>query len=343
MTVIDRVLERELELGVVGATRPNRALVYEPFLDDRIILAVPAGPPLRRPHLGLDELVAEPLIVMQAGAGVRTVIEEELRRAGRAAARPAVAMELGLQESARRPSRPATASPSCRRWRSSGSCGWARWPRPRSTGIDPVREFSTVRPAHARPQPAGRGVPASAETGQAGFAPGGDEAVSQGHRVEGAHDMLPTSRRRGRSCPSRGCASGHARPGRPAVRGLRVRSDSRPHSRPWPLHGADAPSRATSRAAGWRQGMHDLADPPSDGYKWSLRRVTLLQAVADGGGLFCQQPGVVRVSGVVAAVEPVGVARPAGRDAEDAALGDVLVRIGAASAWRSAAPAGSAR
>ena len=38
-TVIDRVLRRELELGVVGAIRPHRALVYEPFLRDRVILA----------------------------------------------------------------------------------------------------------------------------------------------------------------------------------------------------------------------------------------------------------------------------------------------------------------
>jgi DNA-binding transcriptional LysR family regulator len=40
-TVIDRVLSRELELGVVGATRPHRGLTYERILRDRVILAVP--------------------------------------------------------------------------------------------------------------------------------------------------------------------------------------------------------------------------------------------------------------------------------------------------------------
>ena len=43
--VIDRVLARELELGVVGAERPHRSLEYEPFAADEIVLAVPAGHP----------------------------------------------------------------------------------------------------------------------------------------------------------------------------------------------------------------------------------------------------------------------------------------------------------
>ena len=100
-TVIDRVLARELELGVVGAVRAHRALAYEPFLRDRVILAVPAGHRFAGRSVGLDELVAEPLILMQSGAGVRTVIEDELRRAGVRPRDLNVAMELGLQESAK--------------------------------------------------------------------------------------------------------------------------------------------------------------------------------------------------------------------------------------------------
>ena len=96
-----RVLARELELGVVGAVRPHRALVYEPFLRDRVILAVPPGHRFAGGTVELDQLVGEPLILMQAGAGVRTVIEEELRRAGVRPRDLRVAMELGLQESAK--------------------------------------------------------------------------------------------------------------------------------------------------------------------------------------------------------------------------------------------------
>jgi DNA-binding transcriptional LysR family regulator len=100
-SVIDRVLDRELELGVVGARRSHRALEFEPFLRDRVVLAVPAGHRFAGRVVSLAELVAEPQVVMQSGAGVRTVIEDELRRAGVRVRDLTVAMELGLQESAK--------------------------------------------------------------------------------------------------------------------------------------------------------------------------------------------------------------------------------------------------
>jgi len=100
-TVIELVLGRELELGVVGAARPHRGLVYEPFLRDRVILAVPPGHRFAGRTVMLADLVSEPLIVMQPGAGVRSVIDEEFRRAGVRPRDLKIAMELGLQESAK--------------------------------------------------------------------------------------------------------------------------------------------------------------------------------------------------------------------------------------------------
>lgn len=97
-TVIARVAARELELGVVGAARPARGLVFEPFVRDEIVLAVPAGHRLAGRTAPLDELGGETLIEMQEGAGVRQVVEEELRRRG-VRLRPRARVELGLQES----------------------------------------------------------------------------------------------------------------------------------------------------------------------------------------------------------------------------------------------------
>jgi DNA-binding transcriptional LysR family regulator len=100
-TVIDRVLAHDLELGVVGARRPHRALEFEPFLRDRLVLAVPPGHRFAGRTVTLAELTAEPLVVEQEGAGVRRVIEAELRRAGVRLRDLTVTMELGLQESAK--------------------------------------------------------------------------------------------------------------------------------------------------------------------------------------------------------------------------------------------------
>jgi DNA-binding transcriptional LysR family regulator len=100
-TVVDRVADRELELGVVGAARRHRGVTFEPFFRDEVVLACPPDHPFAGRTVGLDELQEEPLIVMQEGAGVRQVIEDELRRAGTRLRDLEPRLELGLQESAR--------------------------------------------------------------------------------------------------------------------------------------------------------------------------------------------------------------------------------------------------
>ena len=99
--VVEQVARRELELGVVGAARRHRGVVFEPFFRDEVVLAVPRGHRFAGRSVTLAELEAEPLVLMQEGAGVRQVIEEELRAAGLRLRDLDVRLELGLQESAR--------------------------------------------------------------------------------------------------------------------------------------------------------------------------------------------------------------------------------------------------
>jgi DNA-binding transcriptional LysR family regulator len=98
-TVIERVAERELELGVVGARRRHRSLVFEPLVVDQIVLAVPPDHHAAGGEIRLEELRGESLIVMQEGAGVRQVVDDELRRAGLRLRGIEPKLELGLQES----------------------------------------------------------------------------------------------------------------------------------------------------------------------------------------------------------------------------------------------------
>jgi DNA-binding transcriptional LysR family regulator len=98
-SVVERVAERELELGVVGAARRHRGVVFEPFFRDEVVLAVPPGHTFANRTVSLAQLREEPLIVMQEGAGVRQVIEDELRRSGVRLRDLEPRLELGLQES----------------------------------------------------------------------------------------------------------------------------------------------------------------------------------------------------------------------------------------------------
>jgi DNA-binding transcriptional LysR family regulator len=98
-TVVERIADRTLELGVVGAAPRHRAVDYEPFFRDTVILACPPGHAFAGKTVTLDQLKSEQLILMQDGAGVRQMIEDELRRAGAKPRDLNVRLELGLQES----------------------------------------------------------------------------------------------------------------------------------------------------------------------------------------------------------------------------------------------------
>jgi DNA-binding transcriptional LysR family regulator len=100
-SIVDRVAARELELGIVGAARRQRAVRFEPFFRDEVILACPPAHPFAGRTVTLDELRAESLIVMQEGAGVRQIVEDELRALGTRLRDLDVRLELGLQESVR--------------------------------------------------------------------------------------------------------------------------------------------------------------------------------------------------------------------------------------------------
>jgi DNA-binding transcriptional LysR family regulator len=100
-SVVERVAARELELGIVGASRRHRGVRFEPFFSDQVILACPPGHRFADRTVTLDELRGESLILMQEGAGVRQIIEDGLRRQGVRLRDLDVRLELGLQESVR--------------------------------------------------------------------------------------------------------------------------------------------------------------------------------------------------------------------------------------------------
>jgi DNA-binding transcriptional LysR family regulator len=100
-SVVEQVAERRLELGIVGAARRHRSVAFEPFFRDEVILACPPGHAFAGRTVGLGELDQGPLILMQHGAGVRQMVEDELRRSGRKVRDLEAPLELGLQESVR--------------------------------------------------------------------------------------------------------------------------------------------------------------------------------------------------------------------------------------------------
>ena len=99
-SVCDRVLDDELEIGVVGAGRTQRGLEFESFVRDELVLIVPPGHHLaERGSMTLEELSGEPMLMQQEGSGVRAALEAGMRETGLRDRDLTIEMELGLQQS----------------------------------------------------------------------------------------------------------------------------------------------------------------------------------------------------------------------------------------------------
>ena len=150
-SVVERVAERELELGVVGAARRHRGVVFEPFFRDEVVLAVPPGHRFAGRTLGLEDLREAQLIVMQEGAGVRQVIEDELRAAGTRLRDLEPRLELGLQESAKAAVVAGYGVTFISRAAIEADLAAGTLATARVKGLDPAREISLVRSAGRSP------------------------------------------------------------------------------------------------------------------------------------------------------------------------------------------------
>jgi DNA-binding transcriptional LysR family regulator len=144
-TVIDKVADRQLELGVVGALRRHRSLEFEPLVRDEIVLAVPPGHHAAGGTITVEELRGETLIVMQEGAGVRQVVEEELRRAGLRLRGVEPMLELGLQESVKSAVAAGYGVSFISRTAIEGELAAGRLAAAQVEGVEPVRQIYIVR------------------------------------------------------------------------------------------------------------------------------------------------------------------------------------------------------
>ena len=150
-SVVELVADRRLELGIVGAARRHRSVAFEPFFRDEVILVCAPDHPFAGRTIGLDELKGEPLILMQEGAGVRQVIEDELRRAGVRLRDLDVRLELGVKESVRVAVRAGFGVSFISRTSVEADLAEGAIAEARVEGLEPAREISLVRATGRRP------------------------------------------------------------------------------------------------------------------------------------------------------------------------------------------------
>ena len=93
--VVARVLRGELELGVVGALRPDERLVFTPLMEDKVAVAAWPEHRLLPGPVSLEELVRHPVILREPGSGTRSFVAQVLKDAGLKLEDLKVAAEMG--------------------------------------------------------------------------------------------------------------------------------------------------------------------------------------------------------------------------------------------------------
>jgi len=87
----ERVRQGALDVAVLSAPVADPELVVVPFMEDQLVMVVPAGHPLAgRPGLTLRDFAGESFLMREPGSGTRLAVEAIARRTG-------VALQIGME------------------------------------------------------------------------------------------------------------------------------------------------------------------------------------------------------------------------------------------------------
>lgn len=97
--IIEEVLEKKLDLGIVGSKIKHRDLIYNEFLKDEIVLIAPTTNKWRKvKELTLEELKVSPLLIREKGSGTGKTLLEYLAKKNIYPEDLKIVMELGSTE-----------------------------------------------------------------------------------------------------------------------------------------------------------------------------------------------------------------------------------------------------
>ena len=96
--MIEALLAREIHLALIEGPEQRKDLRIEPFMEDHMILVVPANHGWANHEVELEDLKSEPLVMREFGSGSRRVVEQALSKAGAKTKDLTISMELDSTE-----------------------------------------------------------------------------------------------------------------------------------------------------------------------------------------------------------------------------------------------------
>ena len=80
--VLEALAERKVDVALIEGPTMRGDIRTEPFLEDHMVLVVPAGDPWADGEITVEELAGAPLVTREHGSGSRRVVEAALEAAG---------------------------------------------------------------------------------------------------------------------------------------------------------------------------------------------------------------------------------------------------------------------
>ena len=80
--VINQIINKEVEVGIVGTEIENSSLIFEPFYKDKLVIITPVNEKyikMKEEGFYVNDLLKEPIIMREEGSGTRKEIREFLK------------------------------------------------------------------------------------------------------------------------------------------------------------------------------------------------------------------------------------------------------------------------
>ena len=80
--IIGKIINKEIEVGLVGTAIENSSLIFEPFFRDKLVVITPVTEKylkMKEEGYNISDLIKEPIIMRKEGSGTRKEIKEFLK------------------------------------------------------------------------------------------------------------------------------------------------------------------------------------------------------------------------------------------------------------------------
>jgi len=96
--MLEALLAREIHLALIEGPEQRKDLHIEPFMEDHMVLVVPAKHGWANSEVEVEDLKSEPLLMREFGSGSRRVVEQALSKVGIKTKDLTIGMELDSTE-----------------------------------------------------------------------------------------------------------------------------------------------------------------------------------------------------------------------------------------------------